>query len=322
MSARTYRRVYVIGAYLPNGGTYMAYHVGRIVEREFGIPAIAVRIGEESSEHGIHDYDLRMPIVGIAEMEHSIGADDIMIVNPSFSSHQFGMRLPGTKICYVQGFNTFALLDLRLDHYIAASDFVAHFLRNAYSMDAPVIAPFIELEKFPDASDWNARPASTVLAYRKGLPDVWDASYTKLRGIVEQRAPLVQFAELPSTGVPHRELLARIAASRFLLTLSAAEGFGLVPLEAMAMGTLVVGYDGFGGRHYMRSGENCAVAPYPQIEKVAELLIDAIDSPQRSAEMVRRGRETAQNYSYAAFRDAWRSQLARSLGLPGAVAAH
>ena len=309
-----YRRAYVVGAHLPNGGTYMAWHLGRILERDFGIAAVAVRVGEETPDHGIHQYDLRMPQVAIAEMERAIGADDILVVNPSFSQHQFGMRLPGFKLSYVQGFNTFALLDLKFDHYVAASGFVAEFLRSTYAVDARVIPPFIDTVHLPPAPEWGQRPALSVLPYRKGLPEVWSASFARLRDLVAARAPQITFAEpLASTGVAHAQLLAQLGASRYLLSLSAAEGFGLVPLEAMAMGTLVLGYDGFGGRQYMRADENCLVAPYPHIERVAQMLIDAVNDPARSAQIARCGQETAARYDYAAFRQAWIGELGRVL---------
>lgn len=304
------RRAFVVGAYLPNGGTLMAYHVGRILEQEFAFRAIAVAVGDETADHGIHDYDLRMPLMPLAQMEREIGADDVLIVNPSFSSHQFGWRLPGFKISYVQGFSTYALLDARLDHFVAASGFVRDFLRTVYAIDARVIAPFVDVDRMPPARPWAQRPAGVVLPYRKGIPEVWEQSWRHLRRIVAERAPQIELAEpLAGAGLPQRELFARIGSVRHLLTLSAAEGFGLVPLEAMAMGTQVIGYDGFGGRDYMRPGVNCAVAPYPQIERVAQMLIDAVADPERSGEIANAGRETAQGYSYAAFRRAWIEEL-------------
>jgi hypothetical protein len=306
MSDRRYNRAYVIGAYLPNGGTLMAYHLGRILERDFGIHAIAVRVGDETADHGIHAYDLRMPLVSQQEMEREITDADILIVNPSFSVCQFGWRLPGFKISYVQDFKTFALLDRKFDHYVAVSDFVGQFLRTVYDLDVRVIPPFINLDNMPSAPEWARRPETVVLPYAKGMPEVWELSWQRLREILSLRAAHITLAEpIPGSGIPQQELLTRIGAARYFLTLSAAEGFGLVPLEAMAMGSLVIGYDGFGGRQYMRPNENCAVAPYPEIDRVAELLIAAVNDPPRSAEMARRGRETAAGYSYTAFRQAW-----------------
>ncbi len=316
VTARTFDRVFVIGAYLPNGGTLMAYHLGRILERDFGIPAIAVTLGDENADLGIHAYDVRMPSVTVAQMETDVTARDILVVNPSFSPHQFGWRLPGFKVCYVQDFKTFALLDRKFDHYVAVSSFVGAFLKTVYDLDVNVIAPFINLDALPTATPWQQRPPTLVLPYRKGLPEVWDLSFARVRELLAQRAPHIVLAEpLASSGLAQSELFARVGAVRYLLTLSAAEGFGLVPLEAMAMGTAVIGYDAFGGRDYMRPNENCFVVPYPEIDRVVDLLIDAVNAPERIASIALHGCETAQRYSYEAFRSAWVAELARALQL-------
>ena len=310
------RRAFVVGAYLPNGGTLMAYHVGRILEEEFGFAATAVAVGDETPDHGIHRYDLRMPLVPLARMEGEITREDVLIVNPSFSSHQFGWRLPGLKISYVQHFNTFSLLDLKIDHFVAVSDFVGGFLRATYGVESRVIAPFVDLDDLPHALPWEARPPLAVLSYRKGMPEAREISWRRLRSILAERAPQISLAEpLPGSGIAHRDLLAQLGRFRHFLTLSATEGFGLVPLEAMAMGAHVIGYDGFGGRQYMRPGENCSVVPFPQIERVAALLIDATQDPERSARIAEHARKTALGYSYARFRRAWIDELARLPGL-------
>ncbi len=45
------------------------------------------------------------------------------------------------------------------------------------------------------------------------------------------------------------EMLALIARARYILMLTEMEGFGLIPLEAMVLGTIPVGSDEYGGRH-------------------------------------------------------------------------
>jgi len=294
----------------------MAYHLGRILEYDFGIPSFAVSLEGERAMHWIYDYDLRMPVVSLEEAECEITNNDIVIVSPAFSPLLFGWRIPGFKICYVQSFSTFSLLDRRLDHYVAVGDFVAQFLRTVYSIEARVIPPFINFDRLPSALPWSVRPRNLVLPYRKGLSDDWDLSFCRLRDIVANSAPLITLA--PPIGgrlMPQRELLSQIGQARYMLTLTPQEGFGLVPLEAMAMGTVVVGYDGFGGRQYMRSGENCAVAPYAEIERVANLLIEAVRNPAQSAELMERGRETADRFTYDAFRRAWIEEFRSVLGV-------
>jgi glycosyltransferase involved in cell wall biosynthesis len=99
-----------------------------------------------------------------------------------------------------------------------------------------------------------------------------------------------------------------------LVSLSAAEGFGLVPLEAMAMGTTIIGFDGFGGREYMRPGRNCLVTSYPDIEGVAERLVVALNAPAFAERLARGGRRTALRFNYQRFRAAWHDQFRRFLG--------
>jgi hypothetical protein len=309
------RRAYVVGAYLANGGAAMAYHLGRILEFDFGFQAIAVAVGDEHPDEGVRGYDLRMPIVSIDDMERQIAPDDVLIVNAGYSRFLFGWRIPGFKIAYVQGFAQFNLLDRRLDHFVAVSDMVARHLEAVYDLDVRVIPPFIDLADAPRHPAWSERPSNLVLPYRKGLLDVWALSFRRVQEILADRAPEISLAEPIQGPMPQTELWSHIAGARYLLTLSAAEGFGLVPLEAMALGTLVVGYDGFGGRQYMRSGDNCMVAPFAQIERVADLLIDIVRDSPRAEAMVERARVTAAAFTYEAFRRAWIDELSAVLSL-------
>ena len=292
----------------------MAYELGRILERDFGFRAIAVATANDDAGVGTHVYDLPMPIVSQAEMLGQATRDDVVIVNPSFSDKLFGWRTPAFKICYVQAFHTYPLLDLKLDHFVAVSDFIADYLRALYGLSTRVIPPFINLDRLPPPLPWRERPEGVVLAYCKGMPGVWRLSYQRLREAVAQRAPEIKLAEpIPGALVPQREFLSKLAAVRYFLTLSAAEGFGLVPLEAMALGTVVIGYDGYGGRQYMRAGENCAVAPYPDIDRVIELLIEVVRSPEISLAMSLKGQKTAAKFGYEAFRSAWVEEFRRVL---------
>jgi Glycosyl transferases group 1 len=318
MAKTRFSRTFVVGAYIPNGGTYMAYHVGRILHFDFGIEAIAVTVGNENGDNGVHNYDLRMQTISIEDLSRTITDEDILIVNPSFSDYLFGWKLRGFKISYVQNFATYTILDRRFDHYVAVSQFVQQFLRVVYDIDAPVIPAFINLDKIPVAGDWKSRPEFLVLPYQKGIQGIWDASYRRLQELAKARKSAAVFVEPIFGGhyMPQSELLSVISKYRYLVLLSAAEGLPLVPLEAMAMGTVVVGYDGFGGRHYMRPGVNCAVAPYADIEQVAELLIEALSSPEKTLAISERARETAMSYSYNAFRHNWMIELSPILGVP------
>ena len=118
--------------------------------------------------------------------------------------------------------------------------------------------------------------------------------------------------------LPHTDFLARLGACCHLVSLSAAEGFGLVPLEAMAMGTTVIGFDGFGRREYMNPGQNCLVTSYPDIEGVAERLVAALGAPAFAERLAEAGRLTASQFGYQRFHAAWHAEFRRFL-VAGAV---
>ena len=86
-----------------------------------------------------------------------------------------------------------------------------------------------------------------------------------------------------------------------------------MPLEAMALGCVVMGFDGFGGRDFMRPGKNCATVGYPDLEKLAEQMMLCLDSPGYAQSLAESGQETARSYlyTYERFRAAWREQFAR-----------
>ena len=243
-------------------------------------------------------------------MEHEIADDDILIANPSFSNYFFGPRLPGRKLMYIQGFNTFALLDRYFDQYASVSRFVAKFVKMTYGINAPVIPAFIEIDVLPPVIAWQDRPAASILVHLKGDSTFQEAVLALLRDAVARRIPGIDLDNvLNGPLVAHTDFLARIGASRYLVSLSAAEGFGLVPLEAMAMGTTVIGFDGFGGTEYMKPGRNCLVTRYPDIEGVAERLVAALGAPALAEQLAAGGRVTASHFTYARFRTSWLHQL-------------
>jgi hypothetical protein len=90
-------RVFVIGAYLPNGGTYMAYHLGRMLQLDFGWDAIAVTVDGEHREDSVQEYDVVFPTITLDAMEEAITEHDILIANPSFSFLWFGPAPTGPK---------------------------------------------------------------------------------------------------------------------------------------------------------------------------------------------------------------------------------
>jgi hypothetical protein len=285
----------------------MAYHLARILQLDFGLEAIAV--GDERADHGVLEYDIVFPSISVAAMRREIADDDLLIANPSFSDYGFGFDCPGRKIMYVQGFNTFRLLDCRFDLYVAVSGFVQRFLDDVYGIRTEVVPPFIRAEALPCPPAWWKRREDSILVSLKGSDG---ASLDCLRRCL----PGVDLDDVLVGKAPWRSVMERIGQARIFLSLAPAEGFGLMPLEAMALGCTIVGFDGYGGRDYLLPGINCAVTAYADIEGVADRLLTLLASQDEAMMLAEAGRLSAgaPRYTYQAFRERWRGIFTRFLG--------
>ena len=128
----------------------MAYQLGRILHEHFGMECRIVTIGDESSSSSVFRYEKVFESIPLAQLAESIGPQDILIANPSFSNHLFGFRLNCVKLMYVQGYSTYSCIDGGFQHYVCVSSFVRDFVRFVYGIEAPVIPAYINGEPVPD----------------------------------------------------------------------------------------------------------------------------------------------------------------------------
>ena len=304
------RHVFVVGAYLPNGGTFMAYHLARILHLDFGFAAKVVTVQGETPDNGVFSYDPIFPTIDLESMLESATEHDILIANPSFSPLSLGMRCPCRKIMYVQGFNTFDVIDPHFDLYVSVSGTVQRFLRSLYGIETRVIPPFIMPPSH--VPSWYERPETAVLASLKGHPQRQTFIYDHLVSVLGTEPQDIRIDILPDARCPHPDLMERMGRYRYFLSLSPAEGFGLMPLEAMAMGCLVVGFDAFGGRDYFRPGKNALTTSHGDIAGIVRHLRQAVATPDRSAALAQAGQTDARSalYSQSRFYGDWKSVLA------------
>lgn len=318
--------VYVVGGYIPAGGAFMAYHLGLILHEVWSYPVVVVTLGAETVETGILLYAREFPVVPLDALTQRMTPDDILICNPSFSD--LGLGLPGRKISYVQDYRTYRFLDRFFDSYVSVGDFVQNFLAQTYDLETDVIPPFIAVPEMQTPA-WEERPpASLVISakiplgffgplhgqLRAALRNALSRIAPEIDGVIDWDGAHIQRGGRRS----HRDFCQRLGQARFCLSLTPGEGFGLIPLEAMALGTVVLGFDGFGGRHYFRRGENCLVRRYPDVAGVAEDLATLMRDDTLAKRLSRAGQETAASYGYAPFRAAWIRKFTEILGPPHA----
>ncbi|MEM8493793.1 MAG: glycosyltransferase family 4 protein [Planctomycetota bacterium] len=113
--------------------------------------------------------------------------------------------------------------------------------------------------------------------------------------------------------VPHEEVPRYMQACDLMLHASRLEPFGIVVLEAMALGKPLVAADDGGPRDTVTHGRDGLLAPFGDPEAVAACLGRLLDNPDESARLASAARTTAASYSIDIFRrraaDAIRSLL-------------
>ena len=121
------------------------------------------------------------------------------------------------------------------------------FIRNVYGIETDVIPAFVDVSPSIPRKALIERPSNSFFLWTKGHTPLMRTLIAKLQDA------LTDYLLAPSSPVKvtHEKFLKMLGERRYFITLSAAEGFCLPALEAMAMGTSVVGFDGFGGRDYM-----------------------------------------------------------------------
>lgn len=286
----------------------MAYHLGRLIHRHFHYDLVNVEV-TRPQQHNVFTYDLKAQAVTLSDLDRDITDEDILVANPSFSNFLFGARLPGKKIMYAQGFNTHGAIDGHFDLYVSASSTVQAYMASVWGIRSSVIPPFIHTAAIK-ARPWHERPEGSVLVFMKqGSPEN-HLLYDFLKDRLGKRAPNINIeTTIEGRNLSHVEFLKRISEVRYLVNLTIAEGFGLVPLEAMALGTMVTGLDGLAGKDYMRYGENCLVASFRELRALPDIVYRALSDETLARHCVAEGLKTAENYRYADFEAAWLEQL-------------
>jgi hypothetical protein len=110
---------------------------------------------------------------------------------------------------------------------------------------------------FPDLAVRVIRPSVDPDRYRPEPGDALVLSYiprkraqeaTDVLALLELRGALAGWEVVAIEGMDESAYAATLRRSKVFLSFSSREGFGLPPIEALAAGCTVVGFDGFGGR--------------------------------------------------------------------------
>lgn len=182
---------------------------------------------------------------------------------------------------------------------IAASEFIERYTRYAF--------PHLPVQRVRNPIDpatffSTDGPRPKILAYlpRRGRGDV-----EHVLRLLSARGALHGWRVEALEGLSQHALADRFRQARIVVSTPYQEGFGLPAAEAMACGAYVVGFDGYGGREFMRH-PMAGVVPTGDVLALAELLEDALFQDEADGRWcAERGREAAQHmaatYSTEAF---------------------
>ncbi len=188
---------------------------------------------------------------------------------------------------------------------ICASEAVADAIRSTGLVKGPVIAipNGIDLDALRDVPAVPGEARVLVAAMKN--PDLGSQLATAL----EDKGHEV---ELRAERLPRAEYLDRVRSSQVAVFLPLEEeGFYLPPLEAMALGTLVVCPDCVGNRSFCRQDETCLVPEYTVPGLLAATEAALALSPPEAARLLSGARRAADDHSLAAERRAFLDLLDR-----------
>lgn len=201
-----------------------------------------------------------------------------------------------------------------LDGVIVNSEFTRGIIKDVYELDAPVVYPGIDLDRF-EQSD-GERPSNRIL-FTVGQLN----RYNNFDVLIRSMAELAEQLDFPphliiaGTG-PQRDSLEALARSEGLADLVEFTGyvtndelidyyrrsiatvylpedepFGLVPIEAMATGTPVIALDSGGIRETVVDGQTGMLVANPLESSIAAALAKLVTSPDLCRKMGHKARE-------------------------------
>jgi glycosyltransferase involved in cell wall biosynthesis len=114
-------------------------------------------------------------------------------------------------------------------------------------------------------------------------------------------------------GLTQKELANLFNQYKYFLTLNPSEGFGLPPLEAMACGCAVIGFDSMGGRDYLVHEKNSFIVDYGRFDQLADYLRKIELDPNIGEGLAKQAVQTASKFTYERFENQWFDYLKKNV---------
>jgi hypothetical protein len=247
------------------------------------------------------------PRVYLRDRSLRIAADDLLVVPEVHAAEPDILNLARRRIVFVQASSYIApglgaAKDYRQLGYQGAMAIMPHvreIVERHYRLEAPVIPPCVAPWFFESGPvQPKGRKRQVVLCPKAGCRD-----FPIVRQMLHARARALGWKVVELENKPHRHVARVFRQTAIHVNVNCQESFNATVPEAMASGCIPVCYEAFGGRDYLRDGENAYVFPthhaYPLIEHTLNLMT-SWDAKERELGRIRRtGHATARRYTEA-----------------------
>lgn len=289
---------------LPSWGTGMLYEHVRLL-RASGYDA---RVLHERSPFRPGWVELSAPVDYLDRPGFTPSASDVVVVPEILAAHPVVREHAWRRVVFVQAsflvvrgigdFPDYAAIGF--EAAMAVLPHVAEVVERHFAVPASVVPPLIA-PYFFDAPP-APREHRILLPFKEGyrhlgIPDQDIARHLLAREA--GRRPGWSF--VPLEGFSHRAVAELMQTSELLVNVYSHEAFNTTVPEAMAAGCVPVCYQAFGGRDFLRAGENALVFENQQVfalvDRVCELM-DHFEEHRPLLDRIRRaGRETASRFT-------------------------
>jgi glycosyltransferase involved in cell wall biosynthesis len=173
--------------------------------------------------------------------------------------------------------------ELGYERAIAVMPHVGEILKRHFDLPVSVIPPCLASYFYQDV-DESAREQQIALYPKPMCEDHANLMWLLQRALASRGDwRLVELRDMT-----HREVAAALRRSAFHVNVNCQESFNATVPEAMASGCISVCYEAYGGRDFLRDGENAYVFPNHDLYPLTTRLLELMDGyRERSAELAR-----------------------------------
>ena len=248
------------------------------------------------------------PVTWLDRSEVRPGIDDLMVVPDVLAASEPARAFTGRRVVFVQGpFTMMPGLEGARDYHalgyetaMAVLPSIRDVVERHFGVPATVVPPCVAPHFFAQEDTLDSAPRNRRILLTPPKVDTPDNEV--LRVLLERRlAEAPGWSVMELRGLSHVEVARLMQGSVFLVNTNLGESFNATVPEAMAAGCIVLCYEAYGGRDFLRDGENAHVFPnhyvFPLLERLFALMAGFEERQDEMARMRRTAYVTASSFT-------------------------